>query len=262
MTVTTHIESAESRVRAEREAVERKREAFETFAERVADLSTEPIPSAAAGVTATAGPRRRGESGATDRCRAVRTAFAETIRPHSLDDTDGSESLLSTIRTELTDGIAVALAPTTDVSFSTELEEAIIAESQARLAEAETLVAALDSERSALDDAASTVEHVTGWLTDADETPLSDLGFDALRARHETLATHRDRCRALAERRQAFLDESTTLHSRAGISHRTLVPYLYEDFPVDHPVLSTAASLDAVCLDCQRAVRDHLVRRV
>jgi hypothetical protein len=162
----------------------------------------------------------------------------------------------------LTDGIAVALAPTTDVSFSTELEEAIIAESQARLAEAETLVAALDSERSALDDAASTVEHVTGWLTDTDETPLSDLGFDALRARHETLATHRDRCRALAERRQAFLDESTTLHSRAGISHRTLVPYLYEDFPVDHPVLSTAASLDAVCLDCQRAVRDHLVRRV
>ena len=261
MTVTTHIESAQSRVRAERAAVERKLESVETFADRVADLSTDPVPSAAVGVTATAGPRRRGESRATDRCRAVRTAFAETIRPHSLDDTDGTEPLLSTIRAELTDGIAVALAPTTDVSFSVELKEAIIAETHARRVEAETLVTALDRERSALDDAASTVEDVTGWLVDADETPLTDLGFDALRARHETLATHRDRCRDLADRRQAFLDESTASNSGAGISHRTLVPYLYEDFPVDHPVLSTAARLDAVCRTCQRAVRDHLVRR-
>ncbi|AXG07452.1 hypothetical protein DU500_14025 [Haloplanus rubicundus] len=261
MTVTTHIESAQSRVRAEREAVERKREAVETFAERVADLSTDPTPSAAAGVTATAGPRRHGESGAADRCRTVRTAFAETIRPHSLDDTDDSEPLLSTIRAELTDGIAVALAPTTDVPFSAELKKAIVAETHARRVEAETLVAALDRERSALGDAASTVEAVTGRLADADETPLTDLGFDALRTRHETLATHRDRCQALADRRQTFLDESTASNSRAGISHRTLVPYLYADFPVDHTVLSTVARLDAVCLNAQRAVRDHLVRR-
>ena len=117
------------------------------------------------------------------------------------------------------------------------------------------------AERSALDDAVATVEGVTGWLADADETPLSDLDFDVLRARHETLATKRDRCRDLAERRQAFLDGSTTLHSGAGISHRTLVTSLYEDFPVDYPVLSTATRLDAVCRTCQRAVRDHLVRR-
>jgi hypothetical protein len=261
MTVTTHIESAQARVRAERGAVERKRAAVETFAERVADLSTDPTPSVSTGVTATAGPRRHGESGGVDPCRAVRTAFAETVRPHSLDDTDDSEPLLSTIRAELTDGIAVALAPTTDVSFSTELKEAIIAETHVRRVEAETLVAALDRERSALDDAASTVEDVTEWLANADETPLSDLGFDALRVRHETLAAHRDRCRDLAERRQTFLGESTASNSRAGISHRTLVPYLYEDFPVDHPMLSTVARLDAVCRDCQRAVRDHLVRR-
>ena len=261
MTATTHIESAQSRVRAEREAVEGKREAIETFVERVATLSTDPAPSAAAGVTATAGPRRHGDPTAADRCRTVRTAFAETIRPHSVDDTDGAEPLLSTIRTELTDDIAVALAPTTDVSFSAELKGVVVAEARARRVEAEALVAALDRERSALDDAAATVADVTEWLADADGTPLTDLGFDALRARHETLAAHRDRCRGLAERRQAFLDESTASRSRAGISHRTLVPYLYEDFPVGHPVLSTVASLDATCLNCQRVVRDHLVRR-
>lgn len=39
----------------------------------------------------------------------------------------------------------------------------------------------------------------------ADETPLSALGFETLRCRHETLADHRERCQRLADRRQAFL---------------------------------------------------------
>jgi hypothetical protein len=261
MTVTTHVERAQSRVRAEREAVEEKREAFETFAERVATLSTAPAPAATAGMTATAGPRLHGESNASDRCRTVRTAFAETVRPHSVADTDDTEPLLSTIRTELTDAIAVALAPTTETSFSAELQHAILTEMRLRRAEAEALECALARERSQLADAASTVERITDWLVDADETPLTDLGFDALRGRHETLAAHRDRCRRLAEQRQAFLRKTTNRDTNAEISHRQLVPYLYEDFPVDHPLLSTVARLDAVCAECQRPVRAHLVRR-
>jgi hypothetical protein len=261
MTVTTHIERSRSRVRAERAAVEGKREAFETFAERVATLSTEPAPSATSGITATAGPRLHGESGTSDRCRTVRTAFAETVRPHSVADTNDDESLLSTIRAELNDAIAVALAPTTESSFSAELKGAILAETRRRRAEAEALERALVRERDHLADAGSTVERITDWLADADETPLADLGFDALRERHGTLAEHRDRCGTLVEQRQAFLRKTTTRDTHAGISHRQLVPYLYEDFPVDHPVLSTVARLDAVCVECQRAVRDHLVRR-
>jgi len=260
MTVTTHIETARSRVSAERATVERKREAFETFAERVATLPTDPTPSAAASITATAGPRPHADPSASDRCRTVRTAFAETIRPHSVADADDTEPLLSTIRTEFTDAIAVALASTTEASFSAALKRAILTETRARRAEAETLERALGCERTQLDDAVSTVERLTGWLADADETPLTDLGFDALRARHETLATHRDHCRELADRRQAFLRQ-TTGDTRAEISHRTLVPYLYEDFPIDYPVLSTITRLDDVCETCQRAVRDHLVRR-
>jgi hypothetical protein len=33
-------------------------------------------------------------------------------------------------------------------------------------------------------------------------------------------------------------------------------------FEVDHPVLATVARLDNTCKDCQRTVRDHLIRRV
>jgi len=260
MTVTTHIDRARARVRTEQDAVARKHEAFETFADRIAALSTDPTPSATPGITATAGPHPPRESGGTDRCRTVRTAFAETIRPHSVADADDSEPLLATIRTEFTDAIAVALAPTTDASFTAELKGAIVAETRVRRAEAEVLERALDHERTRLDDAADAVDRITAWIADADETPLLDLGFDALRARHETLSTHRDRCQELAETRQAFLRD-TTGGTQVEIGHRKLVPYLYDDFPVDHPVLSTAARLDAACAACQRNVRDHLVRR-
>jgi hypothetical protein len=262
MTVTTHIDHARSRLRAERKAVARKREAFEAFAGRIAELPTEPAQSATPGVTATAGPHRHGESGATDRRHTVQRIFAETIRPHSVADADDAESLLATIRAEFTDTIAVALAPTTDASFSAELKEAIVAETRVRRVEAETLERALDRERTQLDDAASTVERITSWIADADETSLLDLGFDELRTRHETLATHRDRCQELADRRQAFLRGTTTGDSGARIGHRKLPPYLYEDFPVDHPVLSTVVRLDSACAECQRSVRNHLVRRV
>jgi len=262
MAVTTHVDHARSRIRAEREAVERRREAFATFADRIASLPTEPARSTTPGVTATAGIQPNGESTTTDRCRTVRRLFAETIRPHSVADGDDSESLLATIRTELTDTIAVALATTTEAPFSAELKEAIVAETRVRRAEAETFERALDRERARLDDAASTVGRITSWIADADETSLLDLGFDTLQARHETLATHRDRCQELADRRQAFLHDTTDGESGARIDHRKLVAYLYEDFPVDYPILSTVVRLDSACTECQRSVRNHLVRRV
>lgn len=97
---------------------------------------------------------------------------------------------------------------------------------------------------------------------DADETPLTDLGFGQLQRRHETLGRHRDRCEELTGRRQEFLREITNQGAEAGIRHRNLVPYLYQDFPVDHPLLATVARLDDACTECQRAVRRYLIRRV
>lgn len=261
MPVNTYVREARPRVGAEREAVDAKAEAVDAFADRVADLSAEPTPATTSGVTATGGTLRNRP--ADDGCRAVRRAFAETIRPHSVVDVADAdaEPLLETIREELSDSIAVALAPTTEASFSPGLKRAVVSAATARRVELTTLDRALEREGAFLDEAQSTVETVTDWLVDADETPLTDLGFDALRARHETLGTHRDRCSDLADRRQAFLRETTERNAQARIGHRKLVPYLYDDFPVDHPVLATVARLDSVCAGCQRTVRDHLVRR-
>jgi hypothetical protein len=261
MTVNTHIADARTRVRAEREAVEAKVAAFETFRDRVTELPTEPTPSSGAGITATAGRQLTADAPSEDHCRAVRRAFAETVRPHSVADLDDSESLLATIREELSEPVAAALAPTASASFSPELKRMVLSEATTRRTETAVLRRALGREATQLDDAGEVVDDVTGWIANADETPLTELGFDQLRRRHETLADHRDRCGAVATRRQEFLQGTTNRNVEVGIRHRSLVPYLYDDFPVDHPVLATVTRLDAVCAECQRAVRTHLVRR-
>jgi hypothetical protein len=260
MAIDTYVEQARTRVRTERETVAAKLDAYETFVGRVTELQAERSPSSATGVTAVGATDLSTDASGTDRCRAVRTAFAETIRPHSVPD-DETESLLETVREEFTDAVAVALAPTTDASFTPELKRTVLTEARSRRSEATALHAALGREDAYLGDANAAVDDVVAWIVDADETPLTDLGFDALKRRHETLADHRDRCRDAARDRQAFLRGTTNDGPDAGVRHRSLVPYLYQDFPVDHPVLATVTELDATCRDCQRAVRDHLVRR-
>lgn len=259
----TYIERAQARVRAEQEAIDAKLDAYETFISRVRNVQADQTPSSAAGITpATGGTHLSTDATGTDRCRTVQTAFAETIRPHSVADTDGSESLLETIREEFTDAVAVALAPTTETSFTPELKQMVLAEARSRSSEAAALQKALNREGAQLANAATAVDTITAWIVEANETPLIDLGFDALKQRHETLASHRDCCEDVARGRQAFLRRTTNQGIDTGVRHQSLMPYLYQDFPVDHPVLATVAKLNKTCQERQRAVRDHLVRRV
>lgn len=262
MSVDTYIERAQICVRAEQEAIDEKLDAYERFIRQVTELEADQTPSSAAGITTAGGVTRIStDASGPDRCRTVRTAFDQTIRPHSVADLDEPESVLDTVREEFTDTIAVALAPTTDASFTPELKRMVVAEARSRRAEASALRKALGREDAHLDDAADTIGDIIAWIVDANETPLTDLGFDALKQRHETLASHRDRCEDVARDRQEFLQARTNDGIDAGVRHRILVPYLYQEFPVDHPVLATVATLEETCRACQRAVRDHLIRR-
>ena len=261
MSVETSIDLARTWIEVEQRAVDAKLDAIEEFVDRVGDLSTDPVPSSTAGPIGTGAGLVRAEAAPEDHCRTVRTVFAETIRPHSVADVDDPEPLLETVRTELSDEIAVALAPTTDTVFTAELEQAVLSAATRLRAETAVLRRAIVREDAHLDAAAATVDDVTGWIATADETPLTDLGFDPLWQHHEALARHRDRCDTLAERRQAFLRGTTNEGVEVGIRHRRLVPYLYRELSVDHPLLVTIARLDDACAECQRAVRDHLTRR-
>jgi hypothetical protein len=208
MVVDTYIEQARTRARSEQEAIAEMRDAYEAFIRRVQKQQPEKTPSSAAGLTTAGGVTHLSADGSgTDGCRTVRTAFAETIRPHSVADIDQTESLLETIREEFTDAIAVALAPTTETSFTPELKQMVLAEAQSRQSEAAALQKALEREEANLDEASDTVDDIVTWIVDADETPLTDLGFDTLQQRHETLTDHRDCCEEVARDRQEFFSE-------------------------------------------------------
>jgi hypothetical protein len=262
MAIETHVDRALARVESEREALDAKLDAYEAFVDRVEDLAVESSRSAPRGVVTTTDTGLHGGGSTNGQCRAVRTVFAETIRPHSVEDVEEAEPLLATIGQELTESIAVALAPTTDAGFTDELKRTVLSEVDARRTETEVLSRALEREASQLTAAGGTVDTISEWIVDVNETPLTDLGFDALERRHRRLEDFRARCDDRAAKRQEFLQQSTSQRLEAGIRHTEFVEYLYQGFPTTHPVLSTLARLDATCGTCQRSVRDHLVRRV
>lgn len=270
MTVETHIQQALDRVQDEQTHVAEKQSAFDAFERDVRDISVcssnqqaGTTHTTSGGVLTAAASTVLGGGGASeDRCRAVREAFAETVRPYSIDDVDEPESLVATIQEELGDELAVALAAETSSQFTPTTKQAVLSKTTERCKELDVMGRALDAEEESLRSASDAVTEIIDWLVEVNETPLTELDFDELQARHESLAAHRTQCDRIARDRQVFLDGTTSRDASVGITHRTLVEYLYAELPIDHPVLVTSTRLDGVCADCQRVVRDHLVRRV
>lgn len=174
MAVATHVHRALDAVAAEREAVAAKAEAYEAFAARVESVQPQRQPSTGGGIPA-AGSLVTGRSSRGEGCRTVRTAFAETIRPHSVADVDDAEPLLETIRSEFTGPIATALSPATEAAFGPELKQSLLARADARRRETLLMRTTLERERDQLADAVALLDRVTDWIATADETPLSDL---------------------------------------------------------------------------------------
>lgn len=260
MALETHLDAARERVEQEQKHIAGERRAYVEFRNEVAAVrATTPrqAGSRAGGVLSVADAGEPGGAGQ----RQLREAFAETIQPYSVDDIEAEESVLETVREELGEGIALALAPSTDHGVTPQVKQAITTRTTERLADLEAMAAALDREAPSLATAADEVETVTDWLVAADETPLSALGFDELRERHETLERHRERCRGLLTDRQAYLHSTPGSNGQITMHQRQVVRFLYRSFPVQYPVLSTATRLAALLEDCQRAVRDHLSRR-
>lgn len=261
MTVETRVSQALERARAERETVERKRDAVEEFADRVDGVAPRTRPAAdnfaASGATLTA------RSPGTDGCQAVRDAFDATVGPHGTVDVADGGTTLDRLAAEFNEEVACALSPaTTGMPFTASLKRAVLAAADARRDELGALSAALDREEASLVAARTDLDGVVTWLSRADETRLVELDFDALAARHDRLDEFEARCEAVATDRQEFLDGATNVGATIGVENRSVVESLYDDFRVDYPVLATTARLADLCRSCRRAVRDHLTRRV
>lgn len=262
MTIDTHVHDALTRVEAEQGAVAEERSAFEQFAATVEGIDPATPGGNAAGMPVADGGAMAATAATPDRprdrCDRVRDAFAETVGATIDDDL----SLVETMSEDLCEEVALALSPETAHRFTPPVKRTVLTATEKRRTQLGALRKALSREADSVRIAVDDVEEITAWLASADETPLLEVGFDRLRERHEHLSQYRARCEELAQRRQETLETTTSNGGAAGIEHRTVVEYLYQDFPTAYPILSTATTLTDLCADCQETVRDHLTRRV
>lgn len=261
MTVTTDIHHARERVADEREWTAEKRQAFDRFAAEIADIDARS-PTPAAGPTG--GPTTvASASNAGGGVSAVLSAFEEHLQEYSGEPTETAESVHQAVAAEFSTDIAVSLSGGQNgATLTPQLKQVVVAETKRRLGELGVMEQALEREDESLATAQETVATVCGWLVEHNPTSLSELGFEELRARHETLDEHREALQAAAAERQAYLTGATGGSKAVGIEHTVLVEYLYTGFGSDHPALATVSRLDECCETAQRTLRDRLTRRV
>ena len=271
MTVETHVQQALDRVREEQGVIEEKQRAYKRFISGIEEVPIEPLstdqPTTQQGglqtVTGPIATISSGSSGGPKGQTQVRELFAETVRPHSTADIEDPETLLETIGVELSDQIAMALTPqNATTGFTNGLKQGVLSEAAQRRQELRAMKRALDREEASLVEAKDTIDEVLEWITEANETALTEFEFAALRARHERLGEFRDQTETIAQERQSLLHATTSVDAQVGITQQELVNCLYDGFPVAYPVLSTIVRIEQICDECQRAIRAHLVRRV
>ena len=260
------IYDALDRVADEETHVATKSKAVDEFCVRVRELSPQSAQTAGTAHTSTVATGttvHRVQTGTeTDLCRRICGVFAETIRPHSVADVDSDESLLTTLPAELGEEIAVALSPSSGTTDSPALQAAVLTSATARLDELETMEKALRAERKSLRSALDDIEKIVRFENPRQETALLYSSFEELRSAHDRLTVARERCDRISRDRQGTIHGTAACRSNARVSHSSLVEYLYSDAAADYPVLSTIARLDQQYAERQRAVRDHLTRRV
>lgn len=255
MSVETYVQRAHERVDQEREQVAAKHAAYDRFADRVREIQ----PRQPSQTTTHAGVMtvNTAVGGETERQRVIE-AFSATVEA-SL-DTD--ESTLEALTGELGEDITTALVAAPQSGFAPTARQAILEETTRRRNELTAMTGALNAEERSLSSATESLQPITDWIIETNETSLLDLGFEELNARHGQLEEFCEVCDELVRRRQTHIRKATGTNAEVGMTHRNLIEYLYADFPTTHPVLVTTARLAETCRGCQRPIRDHLTRRV
>lgn len=259
MSVETDIDLAINRARREQDWTAEKRQAFDRFTDAVAEVD----PATSVSMTTVGGPTAVATTTSnTAGVGAVLDAFEEHLGPYSGDAQEDPETVHEAVATEFSAELAVSLCGGDSAGALTpQLKQVVQTEARTRIDELDVMERALEGEVASLSSVDDTVGDVCAWFLEHNPTPLSELGFEALRARHETLEQYRDRLEAVATERQCHLDATTSSSGAVGIEHRVLVEYLYAGFPSSYPALATVARLEEACREAQRSLRAHLVAR-
>lgn len=217
-----------------------ERDAFATFARRVNGIDGGPATTGAAGRAGEIISRSPSRSPSTDaRLERVRTAYRETVMavPHYRVEYD--ETLAESVAAEFCEEVSAAVRDGT--RFRPQLKGALVQGSQRSRNEREALLATLNRERDALEDASAAFTEIEDTLGRMDDRPLPEKSLGDLGADWERMAALERRCTGIIADRQDRIhaNRAVSAHSRTLDLHE----YLYGPLPVTNPVLADAAEL-------------------
>jgi len=248
----THLADALQLVTTEQEKINNKLKAFDRFAVGVSQISTVPEVESTA-TRAMHNQNQQPLSVATQsvsdndsRIQKVRSLFAKTVRPHSLEDIEKPEPLLVTIREEFSEEIALGLAPSTSQQFTKNLKTAVLSSVDQCQSNLKAMDKALTAEKRSLEKAISLSESIDEWLI-SERKPTERGEFEVLKNQHEQLYNFRDQCEQLALDRQSMIHTKKNNTPSANMSHTMLVDYLYQPLPVTYPILSASVQIMDIC---------------
>ncbi|MFB6251838.1 MAG: hypothetical protein ABEI27_09200 [Halobellus sp.] len=229
------LTDARQHVRGERRATERQHQAFEQFRQTV--VETDPVSAAGVEARPTSSGWTAGATGTTgDRCRRIRSAFEEQVVPHV--DVTVSAGVRGALASELSTEVAVALAAEGGGNrFTAPLRQAILDHVSQRLAESRVMLRALARERSSLDDVIEALKRADRSLPSADDSTLLLADDGELWDRRTSAVNLADELETALRARQSTLDAVTAADVKAGISHDTVVEYLFGDCDTTYPAL-------------------------
>ncbi|UIO99512.1 hypothetical protein Hbl1158_13435 [Halobaculum sp. CBA1158] len=242
----SRLDDAREAVAVEASRTRAEREAFERFSRRVARL--EPGELAAAtpvgagtNVLATARTVDDGEGLA-----AAREAYRETVMSTAHYDEEYDETLVENVAEEFSGAVAGALVE--QGGALTPALRATLARGAERASdERADLLSTLETERSALTDAESTLAPAVEAGERVVDGDLADAEYGDLIAEHDRLEWHERRVETLLTDRQA------RIHDTEG-ERAHWFEYLYDSLPTPYPVLSVGAGTLTLLEDAKSTV--------
>ncbi|VTT88343.1 hypothetical protein DM2_1677 [Halorubrum sp. DM2] len=267
-----YVRDAEAACRGERRRVLDERDAFEAFADRVAEMDTVTVPtdstpsgvpagalggvgSGGNGVTPGGGP-----TGSDVTLRRVLAAYDDTVLSLSHYRDEYDETATESLAAELGPDAATALA--TDGGLSSGAKSALVDRSRRAADARDRLAGAIDEEIAELSDRETTLSGIDRRrqrLLAHMEGVRADRETDAAIDVWNRLAELERECDELAAERQRSLDDPPLTPGLDDDPERTFYGYLYG--PTDgprYPVLAQVAEL----ADRIRADRDGVGKRI
>jgi hypothetical protein len=244
------FETAREQVTEERRRTANERDAFRAFVRKLRDIQprTQTTTGGVPAIQVTTG-------GPDDRLGAVEGAYRSTVMsvPHYTDEYD--ESYEEHVRGAFNADIAAVL--TDGPRFEPHHRQAVIAGATSAAQRREALLVEVDDELASLDEHADAVRAIQNEVRDAEDVPFSTCSFGSLEGYFTRMDTLETKCTTILEDRQ-----STLVRQRRRISLPIDAPdiatYLYQDLPVNYPIVATLADL----LERIEDVQDEINRAI